>query len=156
MSRAAKWRAAARAGAIKGAVELALPSGTKILARRPDPVQLAMWARLPFSLTAAAAPEAAGPAEMTGEDVMALAQTMRDVLLWCCVEPRVTLEPRGEDEMHPRDIPDEDLHFLFRWALRGEEAARLEGFRGRRADEGGGGDGADVRTAAVGAAGNRG
>jgi hypothetical protein len=124
-------------------VELELPSGMKILARRPDPLQLAAWERLPLALAAVASGEQT-PGEITAGQVAETAGFLRDLLVYCCVEPRVSLNPAGEDEIHPREIPQRDWTFILHWALRVEEARALEGFRPQRADAGGGGDGERV------------
>jgi hypothetical protein len=124
MASASEWKRAALRAA--EAVELQLPSGVTIRARRPDPLQLAMWGRLPFSLTRAAvgADVAAEPTEV--EQAVELARFMRDLLLFCCVAPRVSLTPAGEDEIHPRDIPLEDWTFIVRWAMRVEASVDLK------------------------------
>ncbi|HWQ55686.1 MAG TPA: hypothetical protein VN442_18510 [Bryobacteraceae bacterium] len=157
MGRASEWRAAGVAAARDKAVELTLPSGAKILARRPDPEKLAIWVRLPFSLSGEVlggkTPEQFAQ-RMSAQELFDLASSLRDVLVWCCVDPRVSLDARGPGEIHPRDIPDEDLHFIFRWAMRGEEVAQFSRFRKERADAGAGADGADVRAETVGPAGD--
>jgi hypothetical protein len=153
VSRATEWREKARQAAQAAAVELELPSGMKILARRPDPLQLATWGRLPLSLAGPA--NGAGAERVTAEDVVEMGGFFRNLLEHCCVEPRVSLAP-GPEEIHPREIPQEDWMFLVRWAMRAEEARALESFRGERRDAGAGGDGGAVRGEAVGAAGDRG
>jgi hypothetical protein len=118
---AGEWqRSAALAAAVDGmmirrlielvemdAVELRLPSGMTILARRPDPLQLA-------ALALDGAAETAGFSDL--------------LLLFCCVAPRVSLTAAGEDEIHPWDIPPEDSIFIVRWAMRVAES--LEGGNG--------------------------
>jgi hypothetical protein len=150
---ASEWRAKAREAARTEAVELELPSGAKILARRPDAVQMASWGKLPLQLAAAA-----GDGRQEGGDsprVADLAVFCREILEYCCVSPRVNLNPQS-DEIHPREIPQADWVFLVNWALRVEEARALESFRARGADDRAGSDGADVRGAAERAAGDRG
>jgi hypothetical protein len=67
-----------------------------------------------------------GASELTqGEQAAEIAGFMRDLLLFCCVAPRVSLTP-GEDEIHPRDIPLEDWTFIVRWAMRAEAAVDLK------------------------------
>ncbi len=143
---ATDWRKRAQVAARETAVELELPSGMKILARRPNALQMAAWGRLPLGLASAASGAAA---EASVEEAGEIAGFLRDVLVYCCVEPRVSLEPKGEDEIHPREIPAEDWTFIVSWAMRVEEARALEGFRRGGADVGGGGDGKDVLVAAV-------
>lgn len=143
MGRAREWRAKAREAAKEEAVDLKLPSGMVIRARRPNPLQLAAWDRLPLTLAAVATGEQA-PGQITADQVSETAGFLRDLLVYCCVEPRVSLNPVGEDEIHPREIPQEDWTFIMNWAMRVGEARTLEGFRPQRADAGGSGDGETV------------
>ena len=136
MTRAEEWRAKARE-------ELELPSGMKIVARRPGALQLAKWGRLPMVLAAAVS-----GAPGTEPDVDATAEYIREIVNWCLIEPA------APGEIEADEIPAEDLTYLWRWALRVEEARALEGFRGGGRDAGAGGDGADLRAAAIGAAGD--
>lgn len=128
-------------------VDLALPSGMVIRARRPGPVQLAAWGLLPFGLAAAAAGVDAAEKARSVDVEKTFAQ-MRDLLVYCCVAPRVSLEPAGEEEIHPRAIPERDWTFIVRWALRAEETAALRSFRRERADGGDCGDSEGIRAAA--------
>ena len=136
MTRAEEWRG-------KAQVELELPSGMKIVARRPGALQLAKRGRLPLVLAAAVS-----GAPGTEADLDETANYIREIVNWCLVDPEA---PR---EIAADEIPAEDLTYLWRWALRVEEARALEGFRGGGRDAGAGGDGADLRAAAVGAAGD--
>jgi hypothetical protein len=118
----------------------------KIVARRPGPLQFASWGRLPTGLVSAATGQGA---EETGDEALVeMARFMKEILCWCCLDPRVP------EEIEPKDIPWGDAAFVVRWAMRAEEARALEGFRGGAGDAGGGGDGAGVREAAVGIAGD--
>jgi len=146
MGKAEEWRGRGRAQALEQAVKLELPSGMVVLARRPDPFLLASWGRLPLGLAAAARGEPA--AAITDEEARGMADFMRDLLVSVCIEPRVSVNP-GNDEIHPREIPEADWIYLVKWAMRAEEARALEGFRRDRADAGPGGDGEDVRGAPV-------
>ena len=128
---AKEWKEKARAKA----AELTLPSGMVIRARRPDPLQYAMWNRLPMLLARAAE----GAAAVTSEEAVEISKALRELLLYCCVQPAISETP-GPDEIHPQDIPDEDTHFLIQWAMRVREAAALRPFRRRAADGGAGGD----------------
>jgi hypothetical protein len=85
-------------------VELTLPSGMTILARRPGPTQLAQWGR-----------------QKAESEFLGVAGFTRDLLLYCLVKPRISLDPRGDDEVHPGAVPFEDLTFVVRWALGVEE-----------------------------------
>jgi hypothetical protein len=150
---ASEWKGHAARAAAAEAVELTLPSGMTIKARRPSPLQVAMWGHLPLGLAAAAAP---GSGALSSEDVRAGIELSRRLLEYCCVDPRVSLAPQGEHEIHPSDIPLTDTLFILRWARGEEDAEQLRTFRGGADDGGPGGDGGAVRTAAERAAGNRG
>lgn len=151
---AGEWRALAREAALAVAVELALPSGMTVMARRPSAEQFAQWGVLPLGLASVA--NGGGAGEVTDEAVLSLMEYQRTMLGYVLVEPRVSLDPRGEEEIHPRDIPDEDLRFILRWASRAEEAEKLRPFR-RRGEAGVAGDGgAGIRAAAERDAGDRG
>lgn len=154
MSRASVWKARSQESARAEAIELELPSGMTILARRPDAAQLAVWGRLPLQLAAAAVKQET-PA-FTAEDGVELMTFYRDLLTYCCIEPRISLAPAGEDEIHPKDVPQDDWQYILRWAMRFEEGRKFEGFRGERTGIGVGGDGEDVGGAAVGVAGDNG
>lgn len=143
-SKAKEWAARAQ----HQVEELTLPSGQVIKARRPGPMQLMTWQALPLSLVNAAVGEEASAvhlaAQLSPQQIAEQAAFYRDVLVWCCVEPRVSLTPQGEDEIHPRDIPEQDWTFIIAWALRLTEAQPLASFRGERADGSGGRDGGGV------------
>jgi hypothetical protein len=142
VNRASQWKKKAAEAAEQEAVTLELPSGMIIRARRPDPMQLAAWDKLPMSLAAAAQAEDAehGSApQVTNDQAAEMAVFLRDLLIYCCVDPRVSLAPK-DDEIHPKDIPQGDWIFILNWAMRAEEARALQGFRSRRADAGNRGD----------------
>lgn len=148
MAKASEWKARGEQRARAEAVSLGLPSGMTILARRPDPVQLAVWGRLPLQLAAASVRQKVEP-ELTVEDGIELMTFHRDLLTYCCVEPHISLTPSGEGEIHPKDIPEEDWKYILRWAMRFEEARQLEPFRGQRAGSGVGGDGEVMGSPAI-------
>lgn len=138
MGKASEWRAKAEASA--EVVDLTLPSGMVIRARRPDPAQLAVWGILPASLVGAAGE----PRPSGSGDAVSKMTAIRDLFIWCCVSPRISLAPQGDDEIHPREVPEKDWLFIVRWALRSEEAAALESFRPRGRHAGDRGDRKDV------------
>jgi hypothetical protein len=159
---AKEWREKAAIAAEAEGVPLELPSGMTILARRPDPVQVAMWGQLPLSLAASVAENTgknAGATQLTAEERMASITLARDMLVYCCVKPRIYTGKNAcatEEEIHPREIPLADVMYLLRWARREEETEKLRPFRVRTADGGGDGGGEAVRLAAIGADGDRG
>jgi hypothetical protein len=101
-----------------------------IRARRPDPMQFTQWQMLPTMLANAAVPGGA-PDE---EECKRIAELLRELLVWCCLEPRVSLDPKDDSEIHPREIADKDLWFIVAWAMRLKEVEALRPFRGERAD----------------------
>lgn len=143
MSKAQEWRDKAAEAARREAVDLTLPSGMVILARRPSVAEVAMWGGLPLSL-AAAAQQGKGAPEPSAQEVLDVFEFARTVLLATVIEPRISLAPSGPDEIHPREISGPDLDFILAWAQRAEEARNLESFRGQRSDAGGGGGSEDV------------
>lgn len=143
---ALQWERNSRRVALEDAVPLTLPSGTTIKARRPGPSFLATFGRLPLSLASAASgSEAAAPA---GQDAVEFAVFLRELLVYCVVEPAISLTPK-EGEIHPRAIADADLTYIYAWALRGSEAGSLESFRAKRSDGGAGDNGAQSAHAPV-------
>jgi hypothetical protein len=152
---ASEWQAAGLVVAAAEAVELPLPSGMVIRARRPDPVQVAMWGQLPLRLASAVGGEGGG-ALPGNEEVLAAIALSRDVLVYCCVSPRISMTPVGDGEIHPRDVPMADAMFILKWARREEETEKLRCFRGESTDAGLGSDGEDVRGAAFGDVGDLG
>jgi hypothetical protein len=84
-----------------------------------------------------------GTAAISGAEAQEIAGFLRELLVYCCLEPRVSLTP-GEGEIHPREIPEADWMFIVSWAMRLREAEVLRPFRGGRTDDGGDGDGEAV------------
>lgn len=148
---ASEWAKKGQEAAPAAAVELTLPSGAVILARRPDPVQLASWGYLPLGLVQTDGQKA------SAADLARYAAFMRDVLQYCCVQPRVSLDPQGPEEIAPGQIPDGDWQFIVKWATRQQEVEALRRFHGGR-DAGAGDRGgrADVAGEAVADASDRG
>ena len=143
-TKADDWRARARQSAIDEAVDLTLPSGITIRARRPDALQLATWGRLPLTLAALVSKTTGQASEVSDTDAIEAMAFVRDLLLTCCIDPRVTLTPQAANEIHPRDIPQQDWVFLLAWAMRWAEASALESFRNQRSSPGPGSDGKNV------------
>jgi hypothetical protein len=157
MDKATEWEAKDRETALAEAEPLTLPSGMVILARRPDPVQLVAWNKLPLILAGAAGGDtgttAAAPTDE--QQMVEVAGFYRDLLVYCCVDPQVSLVP-GPGKILPVKIPKQDWTFIVNWAMRSREAAALRSFRDGRTDGGGGGDGEGVWSPAVEPAGDRG
>ncbi len=134
------WQAAAEAQRRARAVRLTLPSGTTILAARPEPLEWVVAGRLPARLiTAAVEPEGDTAHEMTTEEVLELAGFASHLVEASVLEPPIG---EGPGEISLRDIPAEDCVFIFEWACRAlsesEEAESDEGLRQprrRRAEE---------------------
>ena len=114
------WRTASRAVRATRAVPLELPSGTTILAARPEPLEWILSGRLPQRLLATAlesggtAP-AAEPAEISREEILELARFAARLVQASVVEPAIG---EGPGEMRFEEIPVEDRVFIFEWACR--------------------------------------
>jgi hypothetical protein len=114
----AEWRLAAQSARRTRAERLRLPSGTAILAARPDPLEWIMSGRLPQRLLAAALEsEHPGPeeAELSRQDVLDLARFAMQLVKASVVEPAIG---EGPEEISLDDIPLEDRAFIFQWACR--------------------------------------
>lgn len=153
MGKAKEWKNKARAE--KASEELTLPSGMVITARRPGPMQLMQWDKLPTALAAAVTGTKITAGDLSTRDLSELAEFMRTLIMWCCVDPRVSLNPQSEEEIHPREIPEQDWVFIVNWALRVPEERALQPFRDGRTDDGGDRDGEGVRAEAVEPAGDQ-
>jgi hypothetical protein len=95
-------------------VELTLPSGTKIMARRPSPSQLFTWGIALHKLNVFGEP----PGQpLTTPQVETLAPLVFELLSFVYVKPRLSLLPRGNDEISLTDVPVDDCSFMMRWAL---------------------------------------
>jgi hypothetical protein len=112
-------------------------------------MQLAAWDRLPILLAAG------GGGELTQEEAVQAAAFMRDLLVYCCVDPRVSTMP-GVNTIQPHEIAESDWKDIVRWAMRLQEAEAVRPFRGQRTNDGGGSDGEAVFVQTVGIDGNRG
>ena len=145
MDKAQAWAQKGAEAAREEATDLLLPSGMTIRARRPGPALLAAYGGLPMglALTAASVNADAGEGGGAASQTIEVMDLMRELLLYCVVEPRISMTP-GPGQIRPRDVPNQDVDFILYWAMRGSEAASLETFRSRRADGGAGGNGAGV------------
>jgi len=148
---AQEWKEKSRKKAEETSEALILPSGMEIRARRPSLDQILSWGRLPYGLLR----RDGGSRQVSDDDVVAMAQSSQNILLACVVSPRVSLNAAGDDEIHPRDICDEDLKFILRWAMRVREEEQLRPFRGERQSAAVGGDSEAVRPEAIGDGGDR-
>ena len=147
------WTQNARQCALAEAVDLELPSGTVIKARRPGLMILAGWGRLPMGLAQAASGNGTSIEKQSDEETVSFAEFLRTMLLYCVVKPAISLRP-GNDEIHPHIIPNEDVNYILAWALRGPEAVSLESFRTRRIDGSAGAGSSQTADAAIDTAGN--
>jgi hypothetical protein len=112
------WRAASRAARKSRAERLRLPSGTTILAARPEPLEWIMSGRVPQKLLAAAlangdAPQ--GETEISREEILDLARFATHLVRASVVEPAIG---DGPGEIGLEEIPVKDRAFIFEWACR--------------------------------------
>jgi hypothetical protein len=110
------------------ATEVTLPSGAVWKLREPPIQQWIVSGKLPSALAAKMAQAASNggaddPQQMlqqlTPEDLLSNLEFGRDLLLFCAVEPRITLGPTNENAIAPEDILPEDFAFLMSWVLSG-------------------------------------
>ena len=156
-SKVEQWRTFGQKAAMSEAQELELPSGMVILARRPGPAFIANYARLPLTLTSKLSDErplGSDTGEQSNQQAN-FAEFLRELLVYSVLDPGISLAP-GPDQIHPRDIPNEDFEFIIGWALRRHEAESLGTFRSQQHDGPTGNDSTDLRTAAVESAGHPG
>lgn len=121
--------------------DVTLPSGAVWKLREPPIQQFIMSGQVPAALlrrmlTAAKTAEdgktslASAMGSFTPDDLLSQLEFGRDLLLHCAVEPRLTLDPKGDDELSPSDILPEDFDFLLHWVMNGGNAGSgLETFR---------------------------
>lgn len=126
------WRQAARADRETRSEHLVLPSGTTILAARPEPLEWVMSGRIPQNLLAAAledpeSPPAGSDRELTREEVLDLARFATRLVVASVVDPPIG---DGPGEIPLDEIPIRDRAFIFEWAcraLRGNNANEAAG-----------------------------
>lgn len=177
------WREKAKHRAAVVAQMLTLPSGMEVKVRRPSIEGLMIAGRLPEYVTREflsakvkkrTLAEIAEKVEDDGIDGTAAIQYMRFLVCETCVEPRVVLEGAAEDDdetVNVTELPAHDLAYLFKFATNELPEALVASVEGgstvgavrsfREGAEGpaaapGSGDGTEVLSEAVGAAGNTG
>src|SRR5690242_14335962 len=94
-------------------VELTLPSGLSISAKRPEPAWFLFHASLPRQVIN---PESTAPGFQSVEDVQKLTEWIRALLEEVVVAPKIRLNP-AEDEISPSDIDDADLQYIVNWSM---------------------------------------
>lgn len=115
------WRAATQAEREARAEPLVLPSGTTILAARPDPLEWIISGRIPQGLLAVAVEDPQSPLarpdrELTREEVIDLAKFAARLVISSVVDPPIG---DGPDELPLEEIPLRDRAYIFEWACRG-------------------------------------
>lgn len=133
-------------------IPVPVPSGFTWMLRRPDIQGYILTGRMPQKLVEqflqSAQKRGITPEGIQAKDVSALAQTpvdkdeavatlffMRELVQEACVKPRITEEPVGPDDIHPRKVDPEDFKFIFDWCLSYSGVAgidSLQKFRGER------------------------
>lgn len=135
-----KLASAKRAEAVT--FDVTLPSGSMWKLIEPPIQQFMLAGKLPASLTAKIAAIATktngGSAEatremmseLTPEDLLDNLAFGRDLLLFCAIEPRISLNPSSDNEIAPEDILPEDFLFLINWVMTGGKSGEsLNTFR---------------------------
>jgi hypothetical protein len=107
-------------------IDVTLPSGAVWKLRQPPIQQFIAAGKLPSSLVgklaAAAATDSDPNAAVKTLNPTELIQSLefsRDLLLACAVEPRISLNPKSDDEIAPEEILPEDFQFLMKWVIQG-------------------------------------
>ena len=132
------WRAASEAEREARAEPLLLPSGTTILAARPEPLEWIISGRIPQGLLGAALDDppsrAARPdRELTRDEIIDLANFAARLVVASVVDPPIG---DGPDELPLDEIPLQDRAFIFEWACRGlSGAGAAETAKGRNSTE---------------------
>lgn len=122
--------------------DVTLPSGSVWKLREPPIQQFVLAGKLPASLAAKMAkaaqdgknnPDGANQDlqdSLTPEDLLNNIAFGRDLLLFCAVEPKISLNPVHDDEIAPEDILPEDFGFLMSWVMTGGKSGEsLNTFR---------------------------
>ena len=126
--------------------DVELPSGCVWKMRTPPIEQFIAAGKLPASLAAkmaSLAKKTAGKTldkaaeqeilkHLTPEESLANIAFGRDLLMFCAVEPEISLspDPENENQIAPEEILGEDFVFLINWVMTGgRSGASLESFR---------------------------
>lgn len=139
--KAAEYKRLASAKRVEAPLlDVELPSGCVWKLREPPIEQFVLAGKLPAALAAKMAKAAQdGGSEqadkdlqdsLTPEDLLNNMAFGRDLLLYCAVEPRISLNPTSDDEIAPEDILPDDFTFLVSWVMTGGKSGeRLGTFR---------------------------
>ena len=116
----ADWRAASQADRLARAERLRLPSGSVILAVKPEPLEWIISGRIPQRLLGVVLNPAletvgAAPSEISREEVLELAKFSTQLVKASIVDPPVG---NGPDDIRLDEIPVKDRAFIFQWACR--------------------------------------
>jgi len=114
--------------------DVEVPSGAVWKLREPPIQQFVLAGKLPATLVtkmAEAAQKAANNGDLeaakkeffetlTHEDILTNLAFGRDLLLYCAVEPKITLDGTDSDEtIKPEEILPDDFMFLISWCMKG-------------------------------------
>lgn len=126
--RALAWRNQAKSQQANQPTELSLPSGARVLVRRPPVVAWMHAGRLPQTLVSVLLKAGSGQnpqknllSEMNDTQFMEAMTFMADAVREAVIEPRIVVkaDPDNPDEIGLEEIPDEDFNFLFEWIMSG-------------------------------------
>ena len=130
------WRAASQASRVARAEPLRLPSGTTILAVKPEPLEWIMSGRIPQRLLGAALESERAACtnaerDISREEILDLARFAAQLVKASVVAPAIG---DGPDEVCLDDISVEDRAFIFEWACRALGPAPGNSLPGRAQD----------------------
>lgn len=125
--------------------DVTLPSGAVWKLKEPPIQQFVLAGKIPASFAAkmariagksggnmAAAKETALK-DLSADDLLDSLAFGRDLLLYCAVSPKISLDPKTEDEIAPEEIHPEDFTFLINWVMKGGNSGdSLSNFRSKR------------------------
>lgn len=126
------YRKLASAKRVDGEVfDVTVPSGSVWKLREPPIQQFVLAGKLPATLAAKmtgiaqqyegdeAGAKKALMDQLSPEDIVSNLAFGRDLLLHCAIEPKISLNPKNDNEIAPEEILPEDFGFLISWVMTG-------------------------------------
>lgn len=111
--------------------DVTLPSGAVWKLKEPPIQQFVLAGKIPASLAAKMAKAASKSGgnmatakesaikDLSADDLLNSLAFGRDLLLYCAVSPKISLDPKADDEIAPEEILPEDFTFLINWVMKG-------------------------------------
>lgn len=111
--------------------DVTLPSGAVWKLKEPPIQQFVLAGKVPASLAAKLAKSASKSGgnlasaketaiqDLSANDLLDSLAFGRDLLLYCAVSPKISLDPKEDDEIAPEEIHPDDFTFLINWVMKG-------------------------------------